>query len=187
MGYGLFHIRMGIFASALLWLSTANATTVPGLSFEELTDQSDLIVSGQINRSWTDWDSEHKYIWTHYALTVSSALKGIAGATVDVSEPGGVVGNQGMNIAGAPAYQTGEQVLVFLHRMPNGFLRTTGWTQGKYTVDRAGLLHAAGSSIGLDVVGSAAGRIRSLEGMNVAQVRGLVAARIRTQPQGRAQ
>jgi hypothetical protein len=92
-----------------------------------------------------------------------------------------------MNIAGAPVYRPGEQVLLFLHSMPNGFLRTTGWTQGKYTVDSAGLLHAAGSSMGLEVVRGAAGRIRSVEGMNVAQVRGLVAARIRTQPQGRAQ
>ena len=187
MGYGFIHKSLGLCAFALFCFSSANATTVPGLSFDELTDQSDLIVSGQINRAWTDWDSDHKYIWTHYELNVSSALKGSAGATVVLSEPGGVVGNQGMNIAGAPAYQPGEQVLVFLHRMPNGFLRTTGWTQGKYTVDRAGSLHAAGSSIGLEVVRGAAARIRSVEGMNVAQVRGLVAARIRTQSRGRTQ
>ena len=187
MGYGFIHKSAGLFAFALYCLSSANATTVPGLSFDELTDQSDLIVSGQVGRSWADWDSDHKYIWTHYELAVSGALKGSAGATVVVSEPGGVVGNQGMNIAGAPAYQTGEQVLVFLHRMPNGFLRTTGWTQGKYTVDTAGSLHAAGSSMGLEVVRGAASGIRSVEGMNVAQVRGLVAARIRIQSQGRAQ
>ncbi len=170
-----------LLASSLLWLSTAGATSVPSLSFAELTDQSELVVSGQINRSWADWDATHKYIWTHYELGVSSALKGSPGSTVVLSEPGGVVGIQGMSVAGAPAYRPGDQVLIFLERVPNGYLRTTGWTQGKYTVDKAGLVHAAGSSVGLEVVnvkGHAATQLRSLEGMSLAQVRALVAARV---------
>jgi hypothetical protein len=175
------------FSIPLLIASHAAATSVVGLSFEELVDHSELIVSGQITRSWSDWDSEHKFIWTHYELSVSNSHKGAAGSTVVVSEPGGVVGIQGMNIAGVVAYQPGDRVLVFLQRMPNGYLRTTGWSQGKYTVDNSGRLHAETSLRGLEVIGvqrgavstSAATPLRSLEGMTEAELRARIAARLR--------
>ncbi len=162
----------------LLWISNAGATSVPSLSLEELTDRSELIVTGQIARSWTDWDSAHKFIWTHYELTISGAQKGSPGATVVLSEPGGAVGIQGMAVAGAVVYQPGERVLVFLQRMPNGYLRTTGWSQGKYTVDNAGRLHAVASFGGLEVVATqkAETPLRALEGMTVSELRARIAA-----------
>jgi hypothetical protein len=173
---------------ALIGLSTAGATSVSTLSLEELTDRSEVIVTGKINRSWADWDTEHKYIWTHYELGVSSALKGAPDATVILSEPGGLVGIQGMNIAGAVGYQAGEAVLVFLQRMPNGYLRTTGWGQGKYAVDKAGRLHAAVLAGGLETIDSksdtksriAATALRSIDGMRVTDLRGLVSLRTQT-------
>jgi hypothetical protein len=189
MRYGI-HGSPALFSLILVSFVNAFATTVPGVSFEELTDQSELIVAGQINRSWADWDSDHKYIWTHYELDVSSALKGNPGVTVVVSEPGGAVGLQEMTIAGAPVYKSGDQVLVFLQRMPNGYLRTTGWGQGKFAIDTAGRVHAGGLQNGIemaDVNGRAAPtRIRSLEGMRIEQIRQLVAARAQTGSQARA-
>ncbi len=102
-----------------------------------------------------------------------------------VSEPGGVVGTQGMTIAGAVVYQPGDHVLVFLQRMPNGYLRTTGWSQGKYIVDDAGRLHAETSLRGLDVVtaktGLAAASPRTLDGMTVTDLRARISARLQKQ------
>jgi hypothetical protein len=171
---------------ALVIGSTAGATSVPGLTFEELTDHSELIVSGQITRSWTDWDNEHKFIWTHYELSVSDVQKGSAASMVVLSEPGGVVGLQGMNIAGAVGYQQGDHVLVFLQRVPNGYLRTTGWSQGKYTVDNAQRLHAETSLRGLEVVSAqkgtpAATSLRTLDGITVTELRARVSARLQQQ------
>jgi hypothetical protein len=184
MGYGI--RRIFAFACGFAMLSTASATSIARLSFEELTDQSELVVSGQINRSWADWDAEHKYIWTHYELGVSGALKGSAGSTVVLSEPGGTVGLVAQSIAGTVSYYSGETVLVFLKRMPNGYWRTTGWSQGKFTIDKAGMVHPEASAGGLEIVDSkgrdTATPLRSLDGISVAQLRGLVAARL----QGRA-
>ncbi len=179
-----------VFSLALLWASIAAATTVPSISFEELTDRSELIVSGQVSRSWTDWDGEHKYIWTHYELTVSATHKGSAAAKVIFSEPGGVVGIEGLAVAGAVGYQPGEHVLVFLQRMPNGYLRTTGWSQGKYDVDSAGRLHPESTLGGLELVNlpgkpAAATPLRTLNGMSVAELHARIAARLKSQ--GRAQ
>jgi len=178
---------------ALLIASNAVATTVPSLSFEELIDQSERIVSGQVTRSWTDWDREHKFIWTHYELSVASVQKGTPESTVVLSEPGGNVGIQGMTIAGAVVYQVGDRVLVFLQRMPNGYLRTTGWSQGRYIVDDSGLLHAETSLRGLEVVSVqiGAGLAKpatpplTLDGMSITELRGRISARL--QKQGRTQ
>lgn len=168
-----------------LWISNAGATSVPSLSFEQLTDRSELIVTGQIARTWTDWDSAHKFIWTHYELTVSAAQKGSPGSTVVLSEPGGVVGIHGMAIAGAVTYQPGERVLVFLERMPNGYLRTTGWSQGKFDVDNAGRLHAELSLGQLEIVSTqkepAGTPLRALDGMTVQELRARIAARLKSQ------
>ena len=179
MRYGI-HRWIAVFACGFAVLSTARATSVTRLSFEELTDQSELVVSGQINRSWAEWDAEHKYIWTRYELSVSGTLKGSAASSVVFSEPGGIVGDKGMSVPGSVSYAAGEEVVIFLQRMPNGYLRTAGWSQGKFRVDQTGKLHGEASQAGLEIVAGnarSATPLRSLEGLNVAQLRGLIAAR----------
>src|SRR5260370_22892948 len=76
------------------------ATLISRVSFEVLTDSSELVVSGRIVRSWSAWDAEHKYIWTHYQLTTSAALKGSPGSMVEFAEPGGEVDGRVMVIDG---------------------------------------------------------------------------------------
>jgi hypothetical protein len=167
---------MRVIASALLLCGMVSATLIPRLSFESLTDSSELIVSGRISRVWTAWDSEHRYIWTHYQLTSAASLKGAAGPAVEFAEPGGSVEGRVMLIEGTVAYAPGDQVVVFLSRMPNRYLRTTGWAQGKYDLDPAGRLHAAtGSSL------------RTLDGMSLLDLRQRIAARLRLTGQGLAQ
>ena len=124
------------------------ASSLPRLSLESLIQQSDTIVEGRVVRKWAAMDSENKFIWTHYELAVSAAHKGKAGSTVIFSEPGGVAGGMQQAVADAVRYEVGDSVFIFLQRMPNGYLRTTGWAQGKYTVDRAGRVHAAASLAG---------------------------------------
>jgi hypothetical protein len=184
---------------ALMILPQASATNVPSLTFDELTDRSEVIVAGRITRSWSDWDSERKFIWTHYELNVSSVHKGAARIAVIVSEPGGVVGGRGMKIAGSVEYSPGDQVAVFLQRMPNGYLRTAGWGQGKYLVDKAGHLHADGSLHGIEMLRGiemvdtdrrdkssvvAGNSLRALEGIGIGDLRARVLARVTTQRQG---
>jgi hypothetical protein len=185
---GILHIMALIISRfmcgfALILATSAFATTVPSLSFEEMTDRSEVVAAGRVTRAWADWDKEHKYIWTHYEIAVDSTQKGRAGATVVVSEPGGVVGASAMSIAGVVGYAVGEQVAVFLQRMPNGYLRTTGWGQGKLSIDKTGYLHAS-SAAGIEVasVGQKAApagtSLRMLEHTTVGQLRALVQARV---------
>src|ERR1700679_1494588 len=108
-----FPARRIVLISSFLFAVTASATSVPLLTFEELTDRSELIVSGQITRTWADWDSSHRFIWTHYELAVSSVHKGTAGSVVVLSEPGGVAGGLRQTVADAVRYGVGDSVFIF--------------------------------------------------------------------------
>lgn len=178
-------------AAALLLTQAASATTIGRLSFEQMTDTSELIVSGKVTLAWAAWDENHKYIWTHYDLAVRSALKGAPGSTVEFAEPGGTLDGIQISIAGSVVYQPGESVLIFLQRMPNGYLRTTGWSQGRFEVGANNRLHADSILRGLEVVdagtaAAAATSLHTLDGMSVGELSSRVAARMRaTARQGR--
>jgi hypothetical protein len=124
-------------AAILLLTAPSQATVVARLDLSELARSSDFIVHGRVIRHYSAWDSGHRFIWTHYVVEVSESLKGTPGATVTVSEPGGTAGSDTLTVAGAPRYADREEVVVFLRRTPVGYLRSTGWGQGKYSVRRA--------------------------------------------------
>jgi len=117
------------------------AAIIPSLSLEELVDQSEIILHGRIGRAWSAWDASHKYIWTHHQLTVIDSIRG-ASRSVVVSEPGGSLDGMNMAISGGLEYGAGEEVVVFLYRTPIGYMRATGYGQGKYTVTPQRRVHA---------------------------------------------
>lgn len=179
-----------LIAAGLLFLHGAGATIVPQLSFEELTDTSELVVSGTVTRSWAAWDANHKYIWTHYELAVAAAAKGAPGAKVEFAEPGGKLDGVLHAIAGAVTFQQGESVVLFLQRMPNGYLRTTGWGQGKYNLDADRRMRGASALRGVELVdlrkglppGSTA--LEALNGMTLSELSLRISARMRLAGQG---
>src|ERR1035437_99747 len=126
---------------AALGALVCGATIVPRLSLEEMVAHSDVIVSGWVVRTWAAWDGQHRFIWTHSEIMVGDVVKGRRMERVVVSEPGGVVDGFGMQIAGTHRYSLGERVMVFLGRMPNGYLRTTGMGQGKLSISTNGSVH----------------------------------------------
>lgn len=124
-------------ALILLGAEPARATLVPEVGFESLVAESEAIVHGSVVRSWTAWDPERTAIWTHYEIRVSDWLKGSRGTTLRVSEPGGSLNGVHTQIVGAPRYAIGEEVVVFADETPIGYLRTCGWSQGKFVVSAA--------------------------------------------------
>ncbi len=121
-----------------LLTADASATLVPEVGFEALVFESEAIVHGTVVRSWTAWDSERTAIWTHYEIAVADWLKGRSAPTVRISEPGGSLDGVHTQIVGAPRYAIGEEVVVFADQTPIGYLRTSGWSQGKFHVSSEG-------------------------------------------------
>jgi hypothetical protein len=113
------------------------AAVVPRLSFDQLVATSEQIVHGRVERSWVAWDSSRRFIWTHYEVAVRDSVKGTAQARVIVSEPGGTLDGFTLAVPGAVRYTAGEEVVLFLHRTPIGYLRANGYEQGKFAVRSA--------------------------------------------------
>ena len=158
----------------------SRATTIPRVTFEQLTDSSEMVVSGRVTQSWAAWDAEHKYIWTHYRLSVSDTAKGTRDGSVEFAEPGGVLNEASMTIPGSVSYAVGDEVAIFLSRMPNGYLRTTGWAQGKYSLDASGRMHghAQNGAETMDLKSAPVGiSLRTLDGMTFAELKQRIAAR----------
>lgn len=130
------------FAGLVLAGSCLKAAVFPRITAEELTAQSQLIVEGSIVRSWTAWDSAHKYVWTHYELAVTDAIRGTRGPTVTVSEPGGSLDGIHQQFSGAVPYWIGENAVLFLYKTPIGYWRAAGGPQGKFTVEPDGRIRA---------------------------------------------
>lgn len=160
-------------ALAMLGAFACGATIVPRLSLEEMVVHSETIVTGRVIRTWATWDSQHQFIWTHNEIVVEDVVKGRHTDRVVVSEPGGVVDGLGMQIAGSPRYALGERVMVFLERMPNGYLRTTGMGQGKLSISHDGSVHL--TQAGADLVGTGSGTggtaLQTLDAATAAEVR----------------
>jgi hypothetical protein len=126
-------LPLGLFAAGL-----CAAAVVPRYSVEQLVDTSERVVEGRVVRSWVAWDRARQFIWTHYEIAVSETIKGAPAPTVTVSEPGGALDGRTLVIPGVPQYTPGEEVVLFLHRTPIGYLRTNGYEQGRHRVrDRA--------------------------------------------------
>lgn len=184
-------LLVGLYVAALAPL--AQATTLQRLTFEELTDSSDMIVTGKVTRTWAAWDARHHYIWTHYEVEVAATQKGARSTSVQLSEPGGTAEGMTMTIGGTSKYNVGDEVLVFLQTMPNGMIRTTGWGQGKYTVDARGRLHADMTLKGVDYVDVKTGAtglapVATLDGLTLQEAGVRVASRLRaTQRPGKVQ
>ncbi len=115
---------------------------VPRLSLEQLVAGADQIAIGRVIRSSCSWGTDHKYIWTRYEIAVDETLKGAAEKTITISEPGGELDGEVMLVSDSVVYTPGERIAVFLKRYPSGLKRTEGWAQGRFSIDRNGMVHA---------------------------------------------
>jgi hypothetical protein len=108
-------LRRVLFA-ALVALTpvVASATVVLAMSMEEMTARVPLVVRGTVHRVDPQWTEGRAGIWTYAEVVVKETLKGAPRATVLVKQPGGVIGEFGQRVAGAAAFASGEEVVLFL-------------------------------------------------------------------------
>jgi hypothetical protein len=123
-------------AALLFGLPTA-ATTMLRIELSELAQTADTVVHGTVRRMESRWSGDRTRIVTDVEIQVSETLKGQAGSTVVVIQPGGRVGDIGQVVHGLASFTEGEEVVVFLERRGASAFRVTGMAQGKYQVRRS--------------------------------------------------
>ncbi|HAA58441.1 MAG TPA: hypothetical protein DCE42_27000 [Myxococcales bacterium] len=131
--------------AVLVWIAFstltthAHAMTIVHMSDQQLVEASTLIVRGKVIKKHSMWIGQKTTIVTQVTISVYEEVLGrTAPATVTIRHYGGTVGDFSMGLEHAPHFAQNEEVVVFLHTnkyIPNEYL-LTGWTQGKWTVNR---------------------------------------------------
>jgi hypothetical protein len=127
-----------IIASLALGLivAPAGATQVIQQTPQQLAQASSLIVDGKVASVRSYWNEDHSKILTEATVDVAGTHKGRNVSTVRVVQLGGVVGNVRMTAHGAVTWKRGEDVLLFLEPSLPGAYQVTGFSQGKYRIER---------------------------------------------------
>jgi hypothetical protein len=116
--------------------SPAWATVVPRLSFEKLTGGAERIVHARCVAKDSYLEASSGTIWTRNVFEIIESYKGGLEPQIAVSEPGGIIGNRGQWVPGAPQFVPGEEVVLFLSRTLTGKWRVYGWGQGNFRVQQ---------------------------------------------------
>lgn len=155
---------MAVSALVLLLSSQpARATVVKVLDVEALSRRAELVVRGTALDSSASWARGGKLIQTVTRVKIDRPIKGAATAeVVEVRTSGGTVGDISQRVSGSAQLAAGEEVMLFLKRIPGARPRfaVEGFAQGKFTLKRVdGSTLVTRELAGLSVLDSA-GRIR---------------------------
>jgi hypothetical protein len=112
-------------------------------------------------------------------MRITDAIRGGV-QTVIVSEPGGGVDGVFQGFSGMNAWRPGDNVVVFLHHVPNGYLRVTGGEQGDARISSDGRVRL--SAAGVMATTSHGTDLRHLSGMALSDFKARVRATAATHP-----
>jgi len=118
----------------LLGGMAAQATTLARMSLDELASAAHVVAQAQCLESESRW--EGGAIWTFTQFEVIQTMKGAAPRLITVRLPGGRVGHLQSFVDGAPRFQPGEEVILFLERTRAGDFSVTSWVQGTFRIHR---------------------------------------------------
>ncbi|HUU01858.1 MAG TPA: hypothetical protein VM425_10475 [Myxococcota bacterium] len=125
----------GLFAVILIPLG-ARATVLEPLRIEDLARLAPLVVVGEVNQVKAELNAEKTKIYTRVLVTPSEILKGARDTgTVTIKTIGGKLADRVAELPGAPQFEPGERVLVFLEPRKDGDgYNTLGLYLGKFSV-----------------------------------------------------
>lgn len=126
---------LGLALSLLFSCSFGFASSFVLLSRDQLVSSADAVVQGRISSIQSTLD-DNGNIDSFIAIEVArDFLRGLApGTTIYLREPGGKFQGVSGWAFGAPEFEIGEDVVVFLKLHPNGFFRVAHLFQGKFAV-----------------------------------------------------
>lgn len=135
-----------------------------GLSTEELTKSSEVVIKGEVGEVESHWSADGKTIFTSALITVRDVIKGkIDQKEIIVEYEGGKVGNKVLMVSDVSPLKNGEEIILFLtpgkskKREQNGDVyNIVGRAQGKYILGDDGIARKSGFSLidGKDIIDS---------------------------------
>jgi len=120
--------------------AAARATVLVPIEFRELVTISSTIVHGRVMDVRAEWVDGRRAVDTFVTVEADEYFKGGPGETVVVRVPGGEMGRYRTIFVGAPEFQRGDEVVLFLRGNPARGAFIVGLSQGAFRVapDRTG-------------------------------------------------
>lgn len=130
-----------------------------GLTVEQLTTDSDMVVIGQVQDVESMWSENGKLIITRATIAVTEVVAGQDQTKViTVEYLGGEIGDIGLRVSDTRPLKKGEEVLLFVHlidprrvesghsalSIEAGVYTITGDAQGVYLIDANGIARKSG-------------------------------------------
>ena len=115
---------------------TAGATQILYKSIEDLGRESTSVVQGNVVGINSFWNETRTKIFTETVIAVEETYKGTEAGEVIILQLGGVVDNVRVTVHGALQWSLGEEVVVFLEPYREGKFLVSGFSQGKFQVER---------------------------------------------------
>lgn len=115
----------------------ALATTAIVPRDDEMVIESRAIVTGRVVALSTAVDSSTELVYTYIRVSLNAVLKGeIAEHEIVLKELGGETRDHGTLIFGAPRFEPGQDVFLYLNTWPDGSLRVHQGFLGKFEITR---------------------------------------------------
>jgi hypothetical protein len=114
----------------------AFATVYVPVDFADMVSTSKFIVHGRVVEVQSEPTSDRSAIVTYVTLAVEQPLKGRSGDSITFRVPGGEVGRYRRVVVGAPRFDRGDEVIVFLTSRGPSIPFLFGLSQGVYRVSR---------------------------------------------------
>ena len=124
------------FAVLAIVAGLTRATQVLYESPQKMGEKSVLVVQGRVLGTHSYWNDTKTKIYTETTVQVDAAHKGTAAASVTVLQLGGIVDNVRMTVHGALHWRPDEEVVVFLEPCTPGTYQVSGFSQGKFNIER---------------------------------------------------
>lgn len=120
----------------LLCLAPAalRGTVLVPAEFREIVNGAETIAFGRVSDVVADWSVDRKRVDTLVTFGVGTYLKGGPGDTIVFRVPGGRIGRYRNVMVGAPVFRIGDEAVLFLKRMEDGYPVVFGLSQGVFRV-----------------------------------------------------
>jgi len=132
-------ILVSVFYCICFLCAHASATVLAPIEFRQLVTTSPVIVHATVVDVRADWADGRRAVETFVTVEAGDYLKGDLGPRVTFKVPGGQLGRYRTIFVGAPTFQTGDELVLFLKSDGPSYPFITGLSQGLFRVvaDRA--------------------------------------------------
>ena len=126
-----------LFLAFSLQAGRGNATVLAPADLVDLTRDSGAIIRGRIATASSRWTEDRRAVETLVTVDVESSLKGPFDKTAQFLVPGGTLGRYRSVVVGAPQFEVGQRVIVFLAWQGPRYPHLVGFSQGVFRVVNA--------------------------------------------------